>query len=626
MNEVLKMTKHGIGVLIVLVSLLASTTTAGEVSNLRLHKLFSDNMVIQRDKPIKIWGWAKPGDMVTVQLGKEKKEAKVGPETKVNVFGHEKDYAGLGRWEVTFDPREASADPHKLVVTAGDEKVELTNVVFGEVWVLSGQSNMAFPLGKTNGSDMVKMANNPNLRLFSITGNEQASLQDDIRPEAIDTLSGGWDVSSPETAKDFSAIGYVFGFYLQPALDIPVGLIKNARGGASIESMVPVYKFDEHPLAKAHADYIKKRMAEFDPEAEADEIWGRKKARAKSKGNPEPPRPDPNDLRSWNVPGKSPSHMGSVHNGFFGVFKGYNIKGVLFHQGHNNQMSSALRPKLYRVLTRLMIEGWREEFNDPLLPVAVIGFNAGGTTQNEQNFEAFSIDGGPWIREAQRLGVADVESEALTAFLPAYDVQVPGLHPRKKREHGWRAALWALNNVYTEKGNEWKGCISKLISAEPAGDVFVLKFDKRVRTDDGKVYRRDSILEGFSIAGEDGKFYKAYARHAEWEGNYWKHGHREIHVWSPLVEKPVAVRYAWANSPMGNLYHDGGQDRPFPSFRTDDWDLPINPEQGERALDRGQQRERKADAQTRLEYRKLEEAKRAMEIYERLKTLGQSPR
>lgn len=115
--------------------------------------------------------------------------------------------------------------------------------------------------------------------------------------------------------------------------------------------------------------------------------------------------------------------MGSVHNGFFGVFKGYNFKGVLFHQGYNNQLSSNLRPKLYRVLTKLMIEGWREEFDDPQLPVAAIGFNAGGATQNAENFEALSIVGEPWIREAQRLGVDDVEGEALTAFLPTYDSQ-----------------------------------------------------------------------------------------------------------------------------------------------------------------------------------------------------------
>jgi sialate O-acetylesterase len=114
----------------------------------------------------------------------------------------------------------------------------------------------------------------------------------------------------------------------------------------------------------------------------------------------------------------------------------------------------------------------------------------------------------------------------------------------------------------------------------------------------------------------------AYAKHAAFEGNYWTNGDREIHVWSPLVEKPVAVRYAWANSPMGNLKYDGNQDMPFPSFRTDDWELPINPEFGERALNRTQEKERGEDAKSRLEFRRNEEAKRAVEILERVEKLG----
>ena len=527
-------------------------------------------------------------------------------------------YAGKGRWEVTLPARDASAEPQTLSVTAGGEKVELTNIVIGDVWVIHGQSNMAFPLGKTNGEPLAAQANLPNLRLYSITGNEQASLQDDIRPEAVTT--GGWVVSSPETAAEFSAIGYVFGLNIQRTLNIPIGLIKNARGGASIESMVPAYKFDENPEAKRYADYIRQKMKEFDPKAEAEVIWKRQVDRAKAKGVPEekwPKRLTPEEIPSWNVPGKSPGDMASVYNGMFGAFKGFNIKGVLFHQGYNNQMGSALRPKLYRVLVKLMIEGWREEFNNPQLPVAVIGFCAGGKTQNQEDFEAVSNDGGPWIREAQRLGVADVGDPEHTAFLPAYDVQVPGLHPAKKREHGWRAACWALSEVYDNKLVRWGGVLSKLISAEPKGDIMVLKFDKRVKPDDG-----NNILEGFSIAGEDGKFYMAHARHAAFEGNYWTNGDREIHVWSPLVEKPVAVRYAWANSPMGNLKHDGHQDMPFPSFRTDDWDLPINPEYGARALDRTQEKERKEDAEARLEYRRMEEAKRAVEILERIENLG----
>jgi sialate O-acetylesterase len=205
-----------------------------------------------------------------------------------------------------------------------------------------------------------------------------------------------------------------------------------------------------------------------------------------------------------------------------------------------------------------------------------------------------------------------------TVFIPAYDVQSLGLHPKKKREHGWRAAKWALSRVYQLKGIQWRS--AKLISAERQGDVMVLTFDGRVKPDDGS-----GIPRGFSIAGEDGKFYMAHARYQGWEGqSYWTHGHRTIHIWSPLVEKPFAVRYGWAGSPMGNLKCDGDQDVPVPSFRTDSWDLPESDDPEVILLTGGEGNARKEDAANRLEYRRTEEAKRAVEMLERLKTLGQA--
>lgn len=583
---------------------------------LKLHNIFDSDMVLQRGKPIKIWGWGKPGEEISVKFGKDTATGVVAEAAPVNVFGEEKSYTGKGRWEVTFPEREASVEPQTLSVTSGGEKVELTNIVMGDVWVMHGQSNMAFPLANTNGKDLAAQANLPNLRLYSISSNEQATLQDDIRPDAVST--GGWVVSSPETAAEFSAIGYVFGSNIQRTLDIPIGLIKIARGGASIESMVPAHKFDEDPLAKRYADHVKARMAAFDPEAEADRIWESEKARAKKKNQPEPERPDPKNLRSWNVPGKSPSDMASIHNGCFGVFKGLNIKGVLFHQGYNNTVSNNFRPKRYRVLMKLMVEGWREDFNDPELSVGIIGFCAdGGQFQNEENFEVRSNDGGPWIRETQRLGLADAGEPEHTVFIPAYDVQSPGLHPKKKREHGWRAARWALHGIYGASGITWAKPVT-LTSSVPEGDVMVLTFDGAVKPDDG-----NNIPEGFSIADESGKFYRAYARYQPWEKkDRWTKGYRTVHVWSPLVKKPVAVRYGWANCPEGNLKVNEMQDMPLQSFRTDNWDLPESDDPEGGVFDRTQQKERKAEAEQRLEFRRAEEAKQALEIIERLKTLG----
>jgi sialate O-acetylesterase len=480
-----------------------------------------------------------------------------------------------------------------------------------------GQSNMAFSLGKVLQRDMESaQADNPMLRLFSITTNEQSELQEDIKTDAITT--GGWVVSTPETALDFSAIGYVFGSRLQRALGIPIGLIKNARGGASIESLVPRHKFDDDPIARRYAESVEKRIAEFDPRARALEKWQIQVERAKSKGKPEaewPKKPvDTENLVSWDIPGKSPSDMASVYNGMFGAFKGYNIKGVVFHQGYNNAMiRQNCRPKRYRILTKLMVEGLREDFNDPNLPVAVIGFCAGGKTQNEDNFEEESYGGAPYIREAQRLGLADVNDPDNTVFIPAYDVQVPGLHPSKKRAHGERAARWALAEIYDVR-MRWE--TASLVSVDRQDDEMILTFDKRLVPDD-----KNSILCGFSLAGEDGTFYMAHARHRA-EGSYWDRT-KIIHIWSPLVEKPVAVRYGWATSPMGNLKVGNHPDLPFPSFRTDSWDWPESEDPEVIMVGRGDSKEMKEDAAERLEYRRTEEAKHAVEILERVKKLGQ---
>ncbi len=585
--------------LTVALCILTAPVATVEARALKLHAIFTSHMVLQRDKPIMIWGWADVGEKVSVKFGDDTAEtAAKGP---------------AGRWEATFPAREASTRPVALVVSTGDEKLELSDILIGDVWVANGQSNMAFPMGKTTEADFeILQANLPLLRHFRIQTNEQATLQTDIRAEAV--VNGGWEVSTPETAGGFCGIGYYFGSRLQRALQIPVGVISNARGGASIESLVPAHKFDDHPLAKRYAEWVAKRRAEFDPRARALEKWQRQVARAKSKGKPEaqwPKKPaDAENLVSWDIPGMSPSDAASCYNGMFGVFKGYNIKGVIFHQGFNNALFSNSRPKLYRVLTKLMVEGWREDFKDPNLPVGVIGFCAGGKTQNECNFEEESYAAGPFIREAQRLGLADVGDPENTAFIPAYDVQVPGLHPHKKREHGLRAARWALKSIYDMK-MFWE--TASLVSAKPRGDEMILTFDKRVTPDD-----KNSILRGFSVAGADGKYYMAHARHQA-EGSYWKRT-KIIHVWCPLVKKPVAVRYGWATSPMGNLKVNGHPDCPFPSFRTDAWDLPVT--EGFEGKAVPNYRKLRTEAAERCEHRRTEVAKRAVEILQRVRTLG----
>jgi sialate O-acetylesterase len=310
--------------------------------------------------------------------------------------------------------------------------------------------------------------------------------------------------------------------------------------------------------------------------------------------------------------------MGSVHNGYFGVFKGYNIKGVLFHQGFNNTLGDNFRPKRYRVLMRLMVEGWREDFQDPSLPVGVIGGCGGGNRQNEENFELLSIETGPFIREAQRLGLEDVGDPENTEFIPDYDVQVPGLHPSNKREHGRRAAQWALSDIYKVPNASWG--TPTIPEVEINGDMMIVRFADKERP---QPVDKNDILEGFSVAGEDGKFYMAHARYEPWgKDETWTKGWQTIRVWSPMVENPVALRYAWSTSPMGNLKLGGDQDLPYPNFRTDDWDLPESEDPTENPFNRAFVNDQKADAQARLEARRFKEADMGRALLERLEQLA----
>jgi sialate O-acetylesterase len=264
-----------------------------------------------------------------------------------------------------------------------------------------------------------------------------------------------------------------------------------------------------------------------------------------------------------------------------------------------------------------MVEGWREDFNDPALPVGVIGFCAGGNPQTSENFESESLGGAAFIRESQRLGLEDVGDPANTAFLPAYDVQVPGLHPGKKREHGERAARWALKRIYQFKV-DWES--AKLLSAEPSGDMMVLKFDKGVMPDNWS-----TVIEGFSIAGEDGRFFMAHARFPLQAGKNPGSNARAcdtttVRVWSPLVKEPKAVRYGWATSPLGNLKVGGRPWLPLQSFRTDSWDYPeVEDPATIAAID---SKALKAEAVATTLNRRLKEGQMIQETIARLETLS----
>lgn len=545
----------------VVLLLMASAQTLPAAQKLKVHGIFRSNMVLQRDKPITIWGWAPGGTDVKVSFGKLSATGKAAGDK--------------GRWEVAFKAQAANAQGQTIKVQAGDQVIKMDNILIGDIWVMNGQSNMAFALKAVYQAPFESsMAHLPLMRQIRINSYaESEHVETDLEDKDLNgkDTNKNWKVVTPEVAMDMGAIGYIFGSRIQRSLQIPIGIIDNSRGGASLESLVPRHKFKKHPRAAEYLKWVEKRQAEFDWDAALQkqvEKWEKTVANQRKKGVAEdmlPPKPTRKDLRSWSVPGRSPSDAASCYNGMFGVFKGLNIKGVAFHQGYNNaMMNTSCKPKFYRILTKLMVEGWREDFKDKNLPVAVIGFCAGGRAQTRLNFEEQGFSTAAYIREAQRLGLADVKDPEHTAFIPSCDQKIPQLHTKKKRALGERTARWALKTVYGKEDISWES--AKLLSAVVEGDKILLTFDKAVFPDD-----MGSLIEGFAVADASGNYYMAQAVAKAVKEKEMRN--KQILISSPLVKEPVSVRYAWARSPMGNLKVEGKPWQPLHSFRTDKLDF-----------------------------------------------------
>jgi sialate O-acetylesterase len=555
-------------ILSTLSALAAPTKRQTAPEKLKVHGIFRSHMVIQRDEPITIWGWAPMGTVVEVAFGKNTATSKAAGEA--------------GRWEVKFDPQPANSEPQTLTVKGSNGTVKMENILIGDVWVMNGQSNMAFGLKAVYQAGFESaQAHLPQLRHFRIqSGAESEYLETDINEDFIfgkDVEDKNWRVVTPETSLDMGAIGFIFGSRLQRALQIPIGIIDNSRGGAAIESLVPRHKFADDPIAAEYLKWVDGRRAEFsfedffqaqmDKWKSSETKYQKEIAADKEKGvtkkRRRPRKPD-GSIRTWSVPGRSPSDAAACYNGMFGVFKGLNIKGVAFHQGFNNaMMNTSCKPRFYRSLMKLMVDGWRDDFGEKL-PVAIIGLCAGGGAQTRLNFEQNGLSTAAYIRESQRLGLMDATDQSDTVFIPAYDQKIPQLHTKKKKELGLRTARWALKNIYEMESIVWE--TGELVSAVPEEGKLRLTFDKPVRVDDF-----GSEIEGFSVADSSGTYYMADAIYLETKDK--NERYKQILVSSPLVKEPVSVRYAWSRAPMGNLKINGIPWQPLHSFRTDKIDF-----------------------------------------------------
>lgn len=480
---------------------------------LQLASVFTDNAVLQRGQAVPVWGKAEPGQNVVIKFAGQEQTATTGKD---------------GRWVARLDPLSVSAKGQTLTAkAAGDSKsVSIQNVLVGEVWVCSGQSNMAFGLGgSVNGKATIAAAGDDQLRLFAA----RAQATDEVQ----ESIGGSWTVDSPQTAGGFSAVAYYFGKALRKKLGVPVGLIRSAVGGTVAEAWTAREELEKNPTlvplfaqqqqrvdayAKAIEAY-KKREPELLKKYEA----AAKKAKDASTRAPRKPTP-PRD------PSKSKNRPTGLYNGSIVPLQPYAIKGAIWYQGESNSS----RGEQYRTLFPAMISSWRRAWGQGDFPFLFVQITP---------HRAMS----PEVREAQR---ATTETTQNTAMAVTVDIGHPtDIHPKQKQPIGERLALAARALAYDEV-IEYSGPTYDSMSVD--GNQVTLNF-KHVG---GGLVAKDGDLKGFVVYGKD----KEAAGTAKISGD-------TIVVSSDEVSDPVGVRYGWVNVPNVNLYNKAGL--PASPFQTD---------------------------------------------------------
>ncbi len=486
----------------------------------RLPSLFSDHMVLQREGAVPVWGWAEPGEEVTVRIAGQQKSTKANAD---------------GKWSTKLEKLTVTG-PQTMTVK-GSNEITIHDVLIGEVWLASGQSNMAMMVrGANNAKDEIANAKFPEIRMFTV---ERKTAE---TPQA--ECGGSWQVCSPETVASFSATAYFFGRDLHQFLKAPVGLIDASWGGTPIQSWTSLDAQQSLPALAPLMEPWKNRTAvPFDEEqakvrhAKQLEVWKNQSAKAKAAGERPPRQPRP--IQS---PQTDPKRPANLFNSMIAPLAPYAIRGAIWYQGEANAGGNA---KLYTEQLPLMIRDWRKLWGQGdfhFISVQLPGYK-------EPTADPGAASGWALLREAL-LKSRSLPNTGTAIVIDAGNAT--NIHPRDKQTVGKRLALWARANVYGEKIPS-SGPLPA--GHEVKNDTIILKFTHT----DGGLKSKDAELKGFAIAGVDRKWVWAKARI---EGD-------TVIVSSPEVKAPVAVRYAWADNPPAPLINGAGL--PASPFRTDDW-------------------------------------------------------
>ena len=501
----------------VLIGVLLLVNAGAALADIKLPAVISDNMVLQGNKKVSIWGWAEPGEEVMVSVSWHRMRWAV--TTGKN-----------GKWMFKMNSPKTGG-PYEMTII-GKNTITLKNIMVGEVWVCSGQSNMQMSVkSSANAEQEIAAADYPDIRLFTVERKVAEQPQSDC--------VGSWTLCSPQTVPGFSAVAYYFGRELHEELDVPIGLIHTSWGGTPAEAWtrrgILKEESDAAPILERYDDAVAKYPQAMEEHKQKVIEWKEAAEKAKAEGGERPRRP-----YAPLGPGHPHSPAG-LYNAMIAPLIPYGIGGAIWYQGESN----ASRAYQYRKLFGRMIQNWRKDWGQgkfPFLFVQLANFMA---VKPEPADSAWAE-----LREAQLMTLALPN----TGMAVIIDIgEADDIHPKNKQDVGKRLALWALAKSY---GKElvYSGPIYK--SMEIEGEKIILHFDY---VGGGLVAGPDEPLKGFAIAGADRKFVWADAKI---DGD-------SVVVSSDEVSAPVAVRYAWADNPVCNLYNKEGL--PASPFRTDDW-------------------------------------------------------
>jgi len=476
--------------------------------------IFSDNMVIQRNKKVPVWGWCYPNEKVELVFNGQKLQT-VADKT--------------GKWKVVLQPMKTGG-PFEMIID-GKSSMVLRNIMIGEVWLCSGQSNMEMPVrgwperhGQLvkDSKQTIANANFPNIRLFTVK--RKVSLY----PQA--NCKGNWQVCTPNTAKDFSATAFFFGRKISKELEgVPIGLIVSCWGGTPAESWTKAEALEKIPEMKGKLNYVKNYNTIYanlikDYKLKFNDWKQKRRTKIKNIAK-KPQKPKPLNSKNATV----------LYNGMIAPLLPFAIRGVIWYQGEANSS----HPRLYLKIFPAMVKSWREDFIQGQFPFYYVQIAP---------YRYRNKEGGVMIREVQRLCLDIIPNSGMVCIMDSSSLRC--VHPPQKKDAGERLAFWALTKTYG-KQMVYSGPLYKRQKID--GNKVVLSFSHCGSGLDSK----GKPLTGFQVCGKDGKFYTA---HAIIDGNC-------VVVTSEKVAIPVAVKYCWKNDILGSLFNKEGL--PASSFRTD---------------------------------------------------------